>query len=667
MFTDIVGYTAMMQKDEQSSIALRNRHMDTFGRTLEAFNGTMIQYFGDGTLSIFDSAVEAVECAIELQKAYMLEPKIPTRIGIHVGDIIQTTHDIIGDAVNITSRIESAGVAGSILISDKVHDQLRGHQHIKSKFLDAYDFKNVENAIPLFAIANKGLVVPEPEDVRGKLKQLPEIDRSVKKSKFRILISSLVLIIATSIIVYFIMKSDTIEIRDRSIAVLPFTNLSTDDDSDIFNEGVTEEILTNLARYKDLHVISRTSVAQYENTKKPITEIAKELGVAYIVEGSIRKYGNQIRITAQLIDAQTDEHLWADNYDKTLTDIFQIQDEVAREIAEALQVNINLEAENNVITIPTKNIEAYQYFLRGRQEADKRNEESIKRSIELFKKAIELDPQYAEAYAEIANSTFLQAYYGNFDPDSLSRVAIDYVSKAELINPNVARVYSVKGMLYNHSKEFDLAKKAIEKAIDLAPNDVTARRNYATYFYYTDQFEKQLTQCKIAYQLDPLSFASASAYFSALTYNEKWEEAEDLIKTIENDFKDMDPFIINRLKMRLYMGSGEYNKVVAPLEMLSVADPNYYRILGYAYGKNGDALNAYRVIDSIKGREPYDLQSHHVAVVFAGLGKTDSVFYYLDTLRNKTTEFNSNRIYYFDDFKNMSEFQALLQKHGIEN
>ncbi|WP_228851352.1 adenylate/guanylate cyclase domain-containing protein [Aegicerativicinus sediminis] len=666
MFTDIVGYTALMQQDEQLAIKIRNRHRETFERTLEAFNGTMIQYYGDGTLSIFESAVEAVECAIELQKAYIAEPKIPIRIGIHVGDIIQTSHDIIGDAVNVTSRIESAGIAGSILISDKIRDQLRGHQHIKVKFLDAYDFKNVDTAIPLYAIANKGLEVPEADEVRGKLKQLPEIVRTQKKSRLGLFLSSLVLVVATAIIMYFLIRPSESEIKDRSIAVLPFSNLSTDEDSDIFREGVTEEILTHLSRYKDLHVISRTSVSQYENTQKTITDIAKELGVAYIVEGSIRKYGDKIRITAQLIDAQTDEHVWSENYDKTLTDIFEIQSEVAKEIAEALQVNINLDSETNTFVIPTISMEAYQYFLRGRQEADKRNEESIKRSIEFFKKAIEIDPQYAEAYAEIANSTFLQAYYGQFEPDSLAKVAIDFVSKAELINPNIARIYSVKGMLYNHSKEFELAKTAFEKAIELSPNDVTARRNYATYFYYTNQFEKQLNQSKIAYQLDPLSFASASNYFSALTFNEKWTEAEQLIETIEKDFNDMEPFIINRLKMRLYMASGDYNKVIKPLEALSANDPNYYRMLGYSAAKIGDKAYAYRVIDTIRKREDYELKSHHIAVVFAGLKEKDSVFYYLNPIRNKSIQFNSSRLSYFDEYKNTKEYEELLKAHGID-
>ena len=178
MFTDIVGYTALMERDEKLAISLRNRHRDTFEMTTDAFNGKIVQYFGDGTLSIFKSTVEAVECAVEMQSAFLKEPQIPVRIGVHVGDIIHSKDDIIGDAVNVASRIESCAVAGSILISDKVHDQIRSHRHIKSKFLDAYEFKNIETAIPIFAIANEGLKVPVASKLKGKFK-----DDFIRESK----------------------------------------------------------------------------------------------------------------------------------------------------------------------------------------------------------------------------------------------------------------------------------------------------------------------------------------------------------------------------------------------------------------------------------------------------------------------------------------------------
>lgn len=665
MFTDIEGYTSLMQYNEDDAVALRKRHRDIFEAKLDKFGGKLVQYFGDGTLSVFNSSVNAVECAIDMQLAFLEEPNIPVRIGIHVGDIIYSKDDIIGDAVNIASRIESGAVAGSILISDKVHDQIRNHKHIQTKFLDAFELKNINDTMPLFAIANEGLIIPDPKKIKGKLNLVKNEIETKKKTYKRLIYFGSFLILLAFMLIYFYRDNKNLP-QDYSIAVLPFENLSTDDDSDIFRDGITEDILTNLSKLKELRVISRTSIERYKNTKKSIPEIAKELGVAYILEGSIRKYGDKIRVTAQLIDAKTDEHIWADNYDKILTDIFHIQSEVSKEIVDALQLNLTFEEMQGLASIPTTNIEAYQLFLRGRQEADKRTKESIEKSIEFYKKAIALDSSYAEAYAEIANSVFLETYYAGADPIEATKQANDYLNSAERIDSKVARIYTVKGLLYNHQKEFDKAKEAFEKSIMLSPNDVTARHQYATFYFYTEQYEKQLEQAEIAYRLDPLSFATVSNYFSALTYNEKFDEAEKLINDIVANNTESDPFVINRLYMRLYMAVPNFKKAIDPLKFLAFKDPAYFRLLGYSYAQLGDSVNAYKAIDSIKNKEKSRLKNHRIAVVFAGLHKPDSVFYYLDTIRNKSKLFNSNRLYYFDEIKTDSRYQSLLKSHGIE-
>ena len=293
-----------------------------------------------------------------------------------------------------------------------------------------------------------------------------------------------------------------------------------------FCDGITEDILTQLAKIKELRVISRTSVMQYKNTTKTIPEIAEELGVTYILEGSIRKYNEDIRVTAQLIEASSDEHLWAENYDKTLTDIFAIQSEVSQEIADELELNLTETEEESIAQIPTHNIEAYKLFLQGRQEADKRNGESIQKSIELYKKALEIDPNYAEAYAEIAHSTYLLTYYGMMGHIEAGKEAREYLEKAEAIDDKIARIYSVKGLIYNIEGKSDLAKAEFIKALELSPNDLTARYQYATLHYYTQEYEKQLEQAEIAYGLDPLSFITANNYFTALLTNKKFDDAE---------------------------------------------------------------------------------------------------------------------------------------------
>lgn len=669
MFTDIEGYTSLMQHNEKEAVQMRERHRNTFEMTTEAYNGKIIQYFGDGTLSTFKSTVEAVDCAIELQKAFLEDPKIPIRIGIHVGDIIHSKDDIIGDAVNVASRIESCAVSGSILISDKVHDQIRSHKHIKTTFLDAYELKNVEDAMPLFAISNDGLVVPKPEEVKGKLKTLPNnSEKNISKKKALILAITAFVVLLSALIVYQNFKEKAEISNDLSIAVLPFDNLSTDDDAEFFRDGITEDILTQLSKLKDLRVISRTSVMQYKNTEKTIPEIAEELGVSYILEGSIRKYGDDVRITAQLINAATDEHLWAENYDKTLTNIFSLQTEVSEEIVDALELNLSFEEQQGLAVVPTKNIEAYKLFLEGRNEADKRNKESLAKSIVFYKEAIALDPDYAEAYAEIANSIYLETYYSDRNVKEASELSASYLEKAEAINDKVSRIYSVRGLINNFQGNQEAADAAFKKAIALSPNDLTARHQYSTFFMYTNQTKKQLEQAEIAYRLDPLSFPTANSYFRALMTNYEYQRAETLLNKIQELHGSSNQLVVDRAYFNLYLDQDKFDKAIPHLEDIVKTKDVFNRFLGYCYVKVGDTLSGYRILDSIRKNAYRTEKSHQLAVVFSALKETDSVLFHLDTIRNKQTRtFRRESKSFFKYLKDNPDYQKILKDHGIQN
>lgn len=669
MFTDIEGYTSLMQQDEKRAITIRKRHRNTFEITTEAYNGKIVQYFGDGTLSVFKSTVEAVDCAIELQQAFLQEPKIPIRIGIHVGDIIQSEDDIIGDAVNVASRIESCAVSGSVLISDKVHDQIRSHKHIKTKFLDAYELKNVDGAMPIFAVANDGLIVPRKEDVKGKLK----LNRETPKTPFFKKKRNIVLITVLIAFLVLVLNIDTIKFsvnnntpKDLSIAVLPFDNLSSDKDSEFFRDGITEDILTQLSKLKNLRVISRTSVMQYKNTKKTIPEIAEELDVSYILEGSIRKYGDDIRITAQLINASNDEHLWAENYDKTLTNIFGLQTEVSKEIVDALEINLSFEEQQELAEIPTKNIEAYKLFLEGRNEADKRNKQSLAKSIMLYKEAITLDPNYAEAYAEIANSIYLETYYSRRNPKEASQLAREYLAKAEAITDKISRIYSVKGLINNIEGKHEAAETAFKKAIELSPNDLTARHQYSTFFMYTNQHKKQLEQAEIAYRLDPLSFPTANGYVRALMANKEYDRAKAILDKTQKQHGKSNQFVIDRSYFKLYISQEKYSKAIPYLKEMVKKQNVFNRFLGYSYVKVGDTLSAYRILDSIRINAHPQEKSHQLAVVFSALKQTDSVLFYLDTIRNKQTRtFRREQYDFFGYLQDNPDFKKILKSHGI--
>ena len=667
MFTDMQGYTSMMQDDEKQAIILRDRHRKIFEATTKKHNGGIIQYFGDGTLSVFKSTVEAVNCGIEMQLAFQEEPKIPVRIGIHVGDIVYSKEDIIGDAVNVASRIEALAEPGSVLISDKVHDQIRNHKHIDAKFLDVFELKHVNDAVPVFAIANEGLKIPNPKAIKTRLRGrelgVPKGKNLKKRYGF---IGAILAIAVLLTLVFSNYLSQSKLASNNSIAVLPFDNMSTDEDAEIFTDGITEDILTNLSKLKELHVISRTSVMQYKGTNKTIPEIAKELGVAYILEGSIRKYGNKIRVTAQLINAENDEHLWANNYDKTLTDIFAIQTEVSQEIVSALRLNISVDEEQSLAAIPTQNIEAYKLFLLGRKEADKRNKESIAKSITLYKEAIALDTNYAEAYAEIANSIYLETYYSRRDPVQASLLANEYLDQAEAINNKVSRIYSVRGLINNIEGKHDEAIVAFEKAIKLSPNDLTARHQYSTFFYYTRQYDKQLEQAQIAYKLDPLSFVIANSYATALAFNHRYDEAELVLNKVEKLGDENNVFVINRSYFRLYLDQKKYSKAIPHLRQMVDEENVFNRFLGFCYAKVGDTINAKKTIDTIHKRAHPREKSHQLAVVYAGLEITDSVLYYLDTIRNKQSKsFGRESTEFFNYLNDDVRYLELLKAHGI--
>lgn len=292
MFTDIVGYTSIMQGDEAKAIKMRARHRAAFRAFHALYGGEVIQYYGDGTLSIFKSAVNAALCAVELQKRLRQGDPVPVRIGLHLGDIIFDATEVYGDAVNLASRIESMGTASSILLSGKFNDELKNHPTILTTSLGHFELKNISHTVEVFAIANEGIAVP-------KISQL-----NVYQKK-----------------------------QNRTIAVLPFVNLSGETANESFSDGITEEIINTLSKVNDLQVTSRTSSFAYKNKQLTIKEIANDLNVSAIIEGSVRRSNNKIRISAQLIKAAGDFQCWSETWDLKYKDGFDIQEQIASRIA----------------------------------------------------------------------------------------------------------------------------------------------------------------------------------------------------------------------------------------------------------------------------------------------------------------------------------------------
>ena len=512
MFTDIVGFTTLMGNDDVKAIEILKKNRELQKPIIEQFNGHWIKELGDGVMASFSTVSDAVNAAIKIQEACSISHEFLLRIGIHLGEVIFENDDVFGDGVNIASRIVSLAEPGGIFVSGKIYAEIKNQKSIESVFLGMYDLKNVASSVEIFAISNPGIAIPIKEKLKLKKKEISLEKNTFKKILFPI--AAIVIVLVLSGIYYFKFYSKTGKTDEaKSIAVLPFINLSSDKNDEYFADGMCDEILTNLSKIGDLKVISRTSVLQYKNTKKNLREIANELGVNNILEGSVQKSNDRIRINVQLINAKTDEHLWAESYDRENKDVFFIQSEIAKKIAQEMHATLSEKEKSLVEQKPTENLQAYDLYLRGKNyytikvTNTEEEKDRIANMDRMLRAAIRLDPKFVEAYYELINS-YLDIYWNGVETnndiykikgksllDSLLALNIDKPAVhlangyykyhgerdysgaiaefdiAEKNNPNNSDVLIAKGYVYRRLGKLNEAILNFQKAVDLNPND----------------------------------------------------------------------------------------------------------------------------------------------------------------------------------------------------
>ena len=315
MFADMTGYTALMQQDEQRAKLLRDRQRRILQQMIHSYNGRIIQYYGDGSLNLFDSAIDAVLCSTEIQKALKQEPQVPLRIGIHSGDVVYDEEGVYGDSVNLASRIEALAAPGSVLVSDKVFDEIKNQAGIQTTSLGRFKLKNVQREVEVFAISNEGLVIPSRAFTGNNAG------------------------------------------TEKTIAVLPFVNMSADPENEYFSDGISEEILNALTKVEGLQVTARSSAFYFKGKNEDIRQIGSKLGVANVLSGSVRKAGKRIRTTAQLINTADGYHIWSETYDSDLENIFDVQDEISLKILNRLKENFK-ETQQERTRAPSRTLRA---------------------------------------------------------------------------------------------------------------------------------------------------------------------------------------------------------------------------------------------------------------------------------------------------------------------
>ena len=501
LFTDIVGYTAMMQQDEGRTVKIVKRYHDVLQKSISSFAGNILNDYGDGSLCIFSSATQAVQCAIAIQHELQVDLSVPLRIGLNVGEILFEDGKVMGDGVNVASRIQSLGQANTILFSREVYDKIKNQPEFKAISLGLFEFKNVDDPVEVFALTNNGLKVPKKEELSGKLKA----NKNKTSRKTITFTASLLILSALVYLLYSNFYSKSFSGGDTTIAVLPFENIGSNNSEEYINDGITQDIINNLSKIASLQkVIGWISVKRFKKTKNSIKEIADELGVAAILSGTIQKEAHKTRIIAELTEVGTNKRLWGDDFEYGNEDLLSIQSKVAVQIVNALKANLTPEEKKNLSKRYTENVEAYKLYRKGRFFWDQRTKESYDSAEYYYKKAITLDPDYALAYTGLADCyTYNQKGLSQADAIPVARTyATEALSRDSTLSEARVTIGFIQSQFDNDWKG---SKKVFEKIIRENPNYPLAHLYYGNVLLYTGHIEEVLNETRRALSLDPLS------------------------------------------------------------------------------------------------------------------------------------------------------------------
>jgi adenylate cyclase len=667
MFTDIVGYTALMHENEQKAVVVIQHYNSSLQKWVAHFNGQVLNYYGDGSLCIFSSSTDAVNCSLVIQKELQNDPAVPLRIGLHIGEIFFEDGKAIGDSVNIASRIQSLGQANTILLSHEIFDKIRNHPEFKTISLGQFDFKNVQEPVEVFALSNEGLNVPKKEQMSGKLKNLR------KKNGLRrniIIALSVLLLGVASVFLYGKYFNKPTRSVENSIAVIPFTNMSNDPQQEYFAEGMMDEILNHLYKIGGLIVISRTSSMTYKESKKTSKEIAGELGVGNLLEGSVQKDGDHIRIIIQLINGKTDEHLWAETYTREFKDVFAIQSEIAQQVAAALKIKIEPEVKERIEKKPTTNSEAYNLFLQAQPIV------LSEQGRKLLEAAIVLDTGFAAAYADLASCwIFSGSYGGNLNAKQVMDNALPLLKKAMQLDSNLssAHAYMALTRLW-----FDWDIKSAEsewnKFFQLGPSGNFWDNNYRDLLIISGKFSEALAFTQKIFEHDKKNDHNwINLAFSYYFMNQP-SRALAILDSAKMLFNNPD---IDWHKAWISIYLGKYQDVLDnlnkwyPTVLGDELSPRVKAWYSISYFQTGRSMAAKNLLDSLQlqaVKSPVGSPSYHVAMIYAATGRSELAIQWLEkAFKDHEVEmFWLNVDPLFKPLHNDSRFQVLLTKVGFK-
>jgi adenylate cyclase len=630
MFTDLVGFTALSQKNESLALSVLGEQRELLRPMFNKHGGREVKTIGDSFLVDFPSALSAVKCAYEIQKSMRElnnslpeERKVRLRIGVHLGDIVESHGDISGDAVNVASRIESLADSGGVCLTRQVYDQVQNKFELPLRSLGAKSLKNLRAPMEVFK-----MVMPWEGAV----------------------------------------MEEAVELDSRRVAVLPLKNMSPDPNDEYFADGMTEELITALSGLNELTVIARTSVMQYKNSPKRVVDVGRELKTGTVIEGSVRKAANKVRITVQMVDAKTEGHLWAQNYDRQMDDIFAIQSEIAEKVADALKVKLIESTKRRLEKRPTENIEAYMLYLKGRYYWNERTKPSIEKGIAYLHKAVEADPKLALAYSDLADAHVVMSDYGMMPTSEAHAKVREYTTRALEIDPGLSQPHAALASIHERSFRWADAENEYQLAIKINPNNATAHHWYALHLSFKGS-KSAMQEWRKAKELDPLSLIIGAAFGYFLVWQDHRQEGLEMLRSV---VEMNDGFAAGHRNLAFaYIVSGMKADAVAEAERIMglSTEVAYLSAAACAFAKAGRKGEAVAILKKlVKESHTHYVDPSSIALAYAALQDEARALEWLDKAVNeKSAGVPYIRVFpMFEFLRDNPRFKEISGKIGLE-
>ena len=691
-FADIVGYSRLAAANEPAAIRLVEAFQAVAREQVECCDARVVKFTGDGALAEFDSTESAVRAALALQKEFAArsaEIGMPStlRIGVHVGDVlIAGDGDLYGDGVNVAARLQTEAEPGQVVVSEDIWRQLRPRPGFRFQPLGERELKGITARVAVFS------VLDEQESAEGPRLQTtavpaPPRPLSARPGPSRTLIAAGTgLFLLLMGVVYFARvypSHPTVGAAEgnpeaiRSIAVLPFVNMSADAENEYFSDGLTEELLNVLAQVNGLRVAARTSSFQFKGKNHDIGEIGRKLNVESVLEGSVRKVGDRIRITAQLINVEDGYHLWSETYDRELRDIFAIQDEISKAIVGNLMPRLAGGSATTPVREPTKNMEAYELYLRGRHEFWKGpGEEGLRRTADFFEKAIDQDPSFALAYANLADAYMLLA--NHVPPRETMPKAKAAALKAIELDPKLAEGYvALASINWLYDWDWAAADRNYRRSFSVNPLLHTRCICYAWYLAVTGDPEAAVLEAERARTMDPLArlpmVISGWMYYFAGRYDDARKQVDDIFALSSKDLA------ARRIAAWIAWDQGRRAEAIAELEKVrdefeskggfgAKASPAAVTDLGFMYAKAGRRAETEQLLrDMVDRADRQYIPAENIAALFGALGDMDQAFGWLDrAYTNRSTFATFNLLPISEPLRSDPRYQEIMGKIGLD-